>query len=329
MAEIALALEQALERRRTEGEAGRTTSRVLACGAGWSVADVVCTSGPQDHPFEEQHRCYAIAIVLAGSFQYRSQTGHTLMTPGSLLLGSPGQCFECGHEHADGDRCVSFWYEPDYFEHLVSDTGNRNRTHLGTPRIPPMRVLAPVVAQAAASFMGTGDASWNELGVELAARAVSAAAGVSTPYRAPANAEARVTRIVRRIGRCPDALLTLDNMSRDAGLSPYHFLRTFERLTGVTPHQYILRARLREAALGLASREDTILDIALQCGFGDVSNFNRAFRAEFGLTPRVYRLRQSNHSVRIDDAGRPKLPERKSRPARSAATVLVRQRRRH
>ncbi|HZB39679.1 MAG TPA: AraC family transcriptional regulator, partial [Ilumatobacter sp.] len=153
------------------------------------------------------------------------------------------------------------------------------------------RVLAPVVAQAAASVIDTGDVSWNELGVEVAARAVSAAAGVPASYRAPANAEARVTRVVRRIDRSPDAPFTLDNMSRDAGVSPYHFLRTFERLTGVTPHQYILRARLLDAALGLASREDTILDIALQCGFGDVSNFNRAFRAEFGLTPRAYRLR--------------------------------------
>jgi AraC family transcriptional regulator len=154
-----------------------------------------------------------------------------------------------------------------------------------------LRVLAPVVAQAAASVITTGDVSWNELGVEVAARAVSAAAGVRASYHVPANAEARVTRVVRRIDRSPDAPFTLDNMSRGAGVSPYHFLRTFERLTGVTPHQYILRARLRDAALGLASREDTILDIALQCGFGDVSNFNRAFRAEFGLTPRAYRLR--------------------------------------
>jgi AraC family transcriptional regulator len=291
LAEIALALEQALEHRRAQGEAGRTASRVLACGAGWSIADVVCTSGPQDHPFEEQHRCYAIAVVLAGSFQYRSPMGRALMTPGSVMLGSPGQCFECGHEHAEGDRCVSFWYAPDYFERLVWDAGNRNRTHLGTPRIPPLRVLAPVVAQAAASVISTGDVSWNELGVEVAARAVSAAAGVPASYRAPANAEPRVTRVVRRIDRSPDGPFTLDDMSRDAGVSPYHFLRTFERLTGVTPHQYILRARLRHAALGLASREDTILDIALQCGFGDVSNFNRAFRAEFGLTPRAYRLR--------------------------------------
>jgi AraC-like DNA-binding protein len=291
LAEIALALEQALERRRTQGEAGRAISRRLARGAGWSVADVVCTSGPQNHPFEEQHTYYTIAIVLAGSFQYRSPTGQALMTPGSLMLGRPGQCFECGHEHAEGDRCVSFWYAPDYFERVVSDAGHKNVTHLGTPRIPPVRMLAPVIARAAASLIGAGDVSWNELGVEVAARAASAAAGVSAPYRAPANGEARVTRIVRRIDRRPDAPFTLDNMSRDAGVSPYHFLRTFERLTGVTPHQYVLRARLREAALRVASREDTILDIALQCGFGDVSNFNRAFREEFGLSPRAYRLR--------------------------------------
>jgi AraC family transcriptional regulator len=68
LTELALVVEQALERRRMQGEAGGTTSRVLADGAGWRVADVVCTSGPQDHPFEEQHACYAIAIVLAGSW---------------------------------------------------------------------------------------------------------------------------------------------------------------------------------------------------------------------------------------------------------------------
>jgi AraC family transcriptional regulator len=293
LAEIALALEDALERRRTGGVAGRTTSRVLAEGEGWKVADIVCTSGPQDRPFEEQHHRYTIAVVLAGTFQYRSPAGQALMTPGSLLVGSPRQCFECGHEHAEGDRCVSFWYEPDCFERIVSDADNRGRTHLATPRIPPLRMLAPVVAQAAAGLIATRDVSWNELGIEVAAHAVRAAAGISAPYRAPLNAEARVTRIVRRIDRRPDAPFTLDTMSRDAGVSPYHFLRTFERLTGVTPHQYILRARLREAALGLAARADTVLDIALQCGFGDVSNFNRAFRVEFGMTPRAYRMRST------------------------------------
>jgi AraC-like DNA-binding protein len=52
-----------------------------------------------------------------------------------------------------------------------------------------------------------------------------------------------------------------------------------------------MRARLRRAALRLSSGKGKIVDIALDCGFGDVSNFNRAFRAEFGMSPRAYRGR--------------------------------------
>ena len=81
-------------------------------------------------------------------------------------------------------------------------------------------------------------------------------------------------------------------LARMANLSPYHFLRIFECLTGVTPHQFILRARLRAAATRLVEEPHKILDIALDCGFGDVSNFNRAFRTEFGMSPRRYRQQE-------------------------------------
>ena len=291
MAEIALALARALERRRMRGEPGRAASDVLARGEGWSVADVVCTSGPADRVFEEQHTYYSIAIVLTGTFQYRSPAGHALMTPGSLMLGSPGQCFECGHEHAEGDRCVSFWYSPEYFERLAADAGLANPNAFVIPRIPPVRTLAPVVVAAAAKMMDATHAPWDEIGVELAAGAVALANGMTVRHRSPVNAEARVTRVLRSLDQSPQASFTLDQMAQEAGLSPYHFLRTFQRLTGVTPHQYVLRARLRQAALRLVASRDKIVDVALDCGFGDLSNFNRAFRAEFKLSPRAYRLR--------------------------------------
>ena len=57
----------------------------------------------------------------------------------------------------------------------------------------------------------------------------------------------------------------------------------------MTPHRYVLRARLREAATALVVEPAKILDVVLACGFGDVSNFNRSFRAEFGVSPRKYR----------------------------------------
>src|SRR6185436_10094219 len=107
----------------------------------------------------------------------------------------------------------------------------------------------------------------------------------------PLNAVARVTRTIRAIERQPDAGLSLQHLARGAGLSPYHFLRTFERLTGVTPHQYVRRARLRDAALRLADRSSKIVDVALACAFGDLSNFNRAFRSEFGVSPSKWERR--------------------------------------
>jgi AraC-like DNA-binding protein len=93
------------------------------------------------------------------------------------------------------------------------------------------------------------------------------------------------------IEACRDTNLTIATLARQAKLSPFHFLRTFEKLTGVTPHQYVRRLRLREAARRLVTEPVKVLDAALDAGFGDLSNFNRAFRTEFGVSPRSYRRR--------------------------------------
>jgi AraC-like DNA-binding protein len=61
-------------------------------------------------------------------------------------------------------------------------------------------------------------------------------------------------------------------------------------VTGVTPHQWLLRARLRDAAQRLASTRTPVTNVALDVGFDDLSNFTRSFRTEFGASPREYRL---------------------------------------
>jgi AraC-like DNA-binding protein len=138
---------------------------------------------------------------------------------------------------------------------------------------------------------GALPASWEEVSAALAVRASRLSIGASRHVAIPRGAESRVTRVVRAIDRNPAEDLSLTALARQTRLSLFHFLRTFQGLTGVTPHQYILRARLREAALRPAAEPSRVIDIALDCGFGDVSNFNRAFRAEFGVSPRAYRAR--------------------------------------
>ena len=287
MAKIAVELEGAVRRRREAGSAETIASRVLAEGRGWRVTDVVCTAGPHDRIFEEQHQNYSISLVAAGTFQYGSSHAREMMTPGSLLLGNPGQCFECGHEHGDGDRCLSFQYTPEYFEEIAGEAQVPRR--LKPLRIPPVRELSPLLARAASALDGYSDLAWEELALAVAARTAQVAGEVPINWELPAGALARVTRVVRRIDAEIGGPLDLATLARDARLSPYHFLRTFGRLTGLTPHQYILRTRLRRAAVRLIATREKVLDIALDSGFGDVSNFNRAFRAEFGMSPRAYR----------------------------------------
>src|SRR5262245_3123111 len=74
------------------------SGRELGAGNGWRVSEVICTAGPQDKPFEELHNSVSIGAVLEGSFNYRCAEGRALLSPGALLLGNAGGCFQCGHE---------------------------------------------------------------------------------------------------------------------------------------------------------------------------------------------------------------------------------------
>ncbi|HEY4729711.1 MAG TPA: AraC family transcriptional regulator, partial [Myxococcales bacterium] len=72
-------------------------------------------------------------------------------------------------------------------------------------------------------------------------------------------------------------------------LSPFHFLRRFAKVLGVTPHQYLVRSRLRRAARLLAEGANSITDVAFDVGFGDLSNFVRTFHRAAGVSPGRFR----------------------------------------
>ena len=291
MADLAVALTAALARRDRAGTPGDIAARRLGRGDGWVVDDMVCTADRRDRAFEERHGGFSIALVLAGSFQYSSSRSSELMTPGSVMLGSPGQCFVCAHEHAPGDRCLSFRFSPEFFQRAVHDAGAPVRRGFPMLRVPPVRALSPLVSHAIADLPTASDRFWEEIAIRVSVAIAQLSTG--TPARDDRDplpsSIARVTRAVRDIERHDAARLPLTSLAKGAGLSPYHFLRTFETIAGTTPHQYIRRHRLRDAAVRLLTTNDKVLDVALASGFGDVSNFNRAFRTEFGMSPRAYR----------------------------------------
>jgi AraC-like DNA-binding protein len=281
-------LAAALARKARTGEPGINTRTVVATGAGWQVVDLVCTAGPRDPSFVERQTSVCISLVLSGTFVYRTERGSALMSAGALILGNAEQPFECSHDHGEGDRCLSFQFEPEVFARLAHDAG-APRFRFDRDRLPPSRPLAPLTARAGMAS-ARGD-SLEEIGLDLAAAVIH---GTSNGSRAasPASGDAaRIARVLRRLEAQGADRHALSDLARTAGLSPYHFLRVFKGVTGVTPHQWLLRARLREAARRLVTSRAPVTEIALDVGFDDLSNFIRTFRAEFGVPPSGYRGR--------------------------------------
>ena len=133
--------------------------------------------------------------------------------------------------------------------------------------------------------------AFDELALDLAASALRA----SNPCRNPTIStrdERRIAAVIRHLEDRFHQPWALAELAGLAGLSPFHFLRVFRATAGLTPHQYLLRGRLRAAAVTLATTDIPVTEAALASGFEDLSNFIRTFRAEFGVAPTSYRARR-------------------------------------
>ena len=101
-----------------------------------------------------------VAAVTRGTFEYRTADGRATLVPGALMLGNPGACFQCGHEHGVGDRCLSFHFNPGFFEEIVASVSRARRMTFTIPRLPPSEALLPVIfgAEAADDDLGFEEA---------------------------------------------------------------------------------------------------------------------------------------------------------------------------
>lgn len=88
----------------------------------------------------------------------------------------------------------------------------------------------------------------------------------------------------------PNKNLTLEALASRASMSPYHFARTFKRFVGVSPHEYLIHARINLATFYLMSTGESVKQIAYNCGFTSECGFCTAFKKRMGATPTGYRL---------------------------------------
>ena len=82
--------------------------------------------------------------------------------------------------------------------------------------------------------------------------------------------------------------ITIEDLAMAAGFSPWHARRLFEKYLSMTPAVYVRRLKLSKSALRLRDEAVTVLDVAMDMGFGSVDGYQRAFRKEFGCNPKEY-----------------------------------------
>ncbi|MEL7258687.1 MAG: helix-turn-helix transcriptional regulator, partial [Pseudomonadota bacterium] len=81
----------------------------------------------------------------------------------------------------------------------------------------------------------------------------------------------------------------VEELAREAGMSPSHFSRVFKETLGSTPMQYVLAYRIEQAIKMMEDANRPLGNIALDCGFADQAHFSRSFKQVTGQTPRAFR----------------------------------------
>jgi AraC-like DNA-binding protein len=251
-----------------------------------SVYDYRCTAGPGSKPFAEHHTSYSLAYVRKGSFGCTKRGRSFELVAGSLMVGYPGDEYVCTHDHhICGDECLSFALTPA----LVDRLGGKGEIWR-SGCIPPLPELMVIGELAQAASDGRSDIGLDEAGHLFANRFVETVSGQARqPLPMPTRDRRRAVEAALWIDAHSHTPIELEDAAGEAGLSPFHFLRLFSSVLGVTPHQYLVRSRLRHAARLLPDHDRSITDIAFDVGFGDLSNFVRTFHRAAGVSPRAFR----------------------------------------
>jgi AraC-like DNA-binding protein len=128
-----------------------------------------------------------------------------------------------------------------------------------------------------------------------ASELVSARASVRAGASRPSESLCSMDRAMDHINSHLDQPLTLAELARVAGFGRTYFSTLFSELNGLSPWEYIRIRRIERAKSLLAATDLSVLEVSECSGFSNLSNFNRAFLAGVGMTPREYR---KEHRVR-------------------------------
>ena len=202
------------------------------------------------------------------------------------------------HSQTGADSRVIRTYVPEAFFLEAAEEFRRAGTRAGGLCTDALALNDPAIEWVIRSLSKAASAGMPGIYAESAARflathLVARAHGLSDPDADWANSTELTDRRLKRVREFMEwnlaSPISIDELASEAGLSRFHFSRVFRSKLGLTPHQFLLRARMKHAAKLLKTTDLSIAQIVSACGYTHAGHFAAAFAKLTGKTPAAYR----------------------------------------
>lgn len=247
-----------------------------------------------------QHPFYEIFFFLSGNVNYIIEGKNYNLRPGDVLLTSSSDIHRPDIHPGKPYERIVIWLADDFFGHLRDFYGEDLTTCFTDSALKDYRLIRPDSQNILHLKQLCSKISEAKHSQDIGSYALASAylteflVHISRAYYdAPDSVKYDVTenekvnQMLQYINEHLTEDLSLEHLSARLYTSKYYLSRQFKQFTGLSLYQYIMKKRLI-LSRNMLRTGSSVMDACFQCGFGDYSNFLKAFKREFGKTPRAY-----------------------------------------
>lgn len=249
------------------------------------------------------HQFYEVLFFLSGSVSYTIEGRTYQLRPGDILLTSQGELHKPEVHAGKAYERYVIWVQPhiiNRIRHLGADLdacfrdAEEKRHHLVRPdsaALARLKHICHKMLEARDETAFGADALALSSLVEFLVYLNRAYFATPDAIRQDITENEKINQVLTYINDHLAEDLSLDRLSRALYVSKSHLNRSFKEFTGLTLYQYIIKKRL-VVARNMLLEGRPVMDACMRCGFNDYSNFLKAFKREFGKSPREFMSRK-------------------------------------